>query len=66
MNGMGSFATSVKSVAAVSVETKHGMTEQEKTDLEQELERIKERLQKTEMELQEEKKLTESQVLPFS
>lgn len=61
MNGMGSFATSVKSVAAVSVETKHGMTEQEKTDLEQELERIKERLQKTEMELQEEKKLTESQ-----
>ena len=53
----------VKSMAAVTVETKPGMTEQEKSDLERELETIKERLQKTERELSEEKKLTQSQVL---
>lgn len=62
MNGMLTTAAPFKSGTAVTVETKHGMTEQEKSNLEQELERIKERLQKTECELQEERKLTEAQV----
>lgn len=62
MNGMLTSAAPVKSVGAVTVEAKPGMTEKEKSDLEQELEKIKERLQKTESELLEEKKLTESQV----
>lgn len=61
MNGMLTSAAPVKSVGAVTVEAKPGMTEKEKSDLEQELEKIKERLQKTESELLEEKKLTESQ-----
>ena len=52
----------VKSVGAVTMETKPGMTEKEKNDLEEELQMIKLRLQKTERELQEEKKLTQSQV----
>lgn len=52
----------VKSVGAVTMETKPGMTEKEKNDLEEELQMIKLRLQKTEHELQEEKKLTQSQV----
>ena len=34
-----------KSRNAATVETKHGMTEQEKSNLEQELEKSKERLQ---------------------
>ncbi|XP_066024829.1 cilium assembly protein DZIP1 isoform X2 [Pocillopora verrucosa] len=51
----------VKSVGAVTMETKPGMTEKEKNDLEEELQMIKLRLQKTERELQEEKKLTQSQ-----
>ena len=55
-------AAPVKSVGAVTVETKPGMTEKEKSDLEEELEMIKLRLQKTERELDEEKKLTRSQV----
>ena len=62
MNGTLTSVAPFKSGNAVTVETKHGMTEQEKSDLEQELERIKERLQKTERELQAERKLTESQV----
>ena len=52
----------MKSVGAITVETKPGMTEKEKSDIEEELERIKLRLQKTERELDEEKKLTRSQV----
>ena len=52
----------VKSVGAVTMETKPGMTEKEKNDLEEELQMIKLRLQKTERELQEEKKLTQSSV----
>ena len=52
----------VKSVGAVTVETKPGMTEKEKNNLEEELKIIKLRLQKTEIELEEEKKLTQSQV----
>ena len=62
MNGMVISAAPVKSVGAVTVETKPGMTEKEKSDLEEELEMIKLRLQKTERELDEEKKLTRSQV----
>ena len=62
MNGMLASAAPVKSVGAVTVETKPGMTEKEKSDLVEELGKIKERLQKTERELGEEKKLTESQV----
>ena len=62
MNGMLTSALPVKSVGAVTMETKPGMTAKEKSDLEQELVKIKERLQKTERELHEEKKLTESQV----
>ena len=62
MNGMLTSALPIKSVGAVTMETKPGMTEKEKSDLEQELEKIKERLQKTERQLHEEKKLTESQV----
>lgn len=52
----------MKSVGTVTVETKPGMTEKEKSNLEEELEMIKLRLQKTERELDEEKKLTRSQV----
>ena len=52
----------MKSVGAITVETKPGMTEKEKSDIEEELERIKLRLQKTERELDEEKRLTRSQV----
>ena len=55
-------AVPVKSVGALTVETKPGMTEKEKNNLEEELEMIKLRLQKTERELDEEKKLTRSQV----
>lgn len=62
MNGMVISAAPVKSLGAVTVETKPGMTEKEKSDIEEELERIKLRLQKTEQELDEEKKLTRSQV----
>ena len=62
MNGMLTSALPIKSVGAVTMETKPGMTEKEKSDLEQELEKIKGRLQKTEQELHDEKKLTESQV----
>ena len=62
MNGMVISAAPMKSVGAVTVETKPGMTEKEKSDIEEELERIKLRLQKTERELDEEKKLTRSQV----
>ena len=62
MNGMVISAAPVKSMGAVTVETKPGMTEKEKNDLEEELEMIKLRLQKTERELDEEKKLTRSQV----
>ena len=62
MNGMLTTALHVKSVGAVTMATKPGMTEKEKSDLEKELEKIKERLQKTERELYEEKRLTESQV----
>lgn len=61
MNGMVMSAVPVKSVGAVTVETKPGMTEKEKSNLEEELEMIKLRLQKTERELDEEKKLTRSQ-----
>ncbi|XP_078380805.1 uncharacterized protein LOC144663667 isoform X2 [Oculina patagonica] len=61
MNGMVISAAPVKSVGAVTMETKPGMTEKEKSDLEEELEMIKRRLQKTERELEEEKKLTRSQ-----
>ena len=56
----------IRSVGAVTVESKPGMTEQEKSNLEKELEMIKVRLQKTEQELSEEKKLTESQVHSFA
>ena len=63
MNGMLTSVAPVKSVGAVTMETKPGMTEKEKSDLVEELEKIKVRLQKTERELSEEKKLTESQVL---
>ena len=56
----------IRSVGAVTVESKPGMTEQEKNNLEKELEMIKVRLQKTEQELSEEKKLTESQVHSFA
>ena len=62
MNGMLTSVAPVKSVGAVTMETKPGMTEKEKSDLVEELEKIKVRLQKTERELSEEKKLTESQV----
>ena len=62
MNGMVISAAPMKSVGAVTVETKPGMTEKEKSDIEEELERIKLRLQKTERELDKEKKLTRSQV----
>jgi len=62
MNGMVISAAPVKSVGALTVETKPGMTEKEKSNLEEELEMIKLRLQKTEQELDEEKKLTRSQV----
>lgn len=62
VNGMViSMVPPVKSVGAVTMETKPGMTEKEKNDLEEELQMIKLRLQKTERELQEEKKLTQSQ-----
>ncbi|XP_020603007.1 uncharacterized protein LOC110042031 isoform X2 [Orbicella faveolata] len=61
MNGMVISAAPVKSVGTVTVETKPGMTEKEKSNLEEELEMIKLRLQKTERELDEEKKLTRSQ-----
>ena len=62
MNGMVISAAPMKSMGAVTLETKPGMTEKEKSDIEEELERIKLRLQKTERELEEEKKLTRSQV----
>ena len=62
MNGMLVSSAPIRSVGAVTVESKPGMTEQEKSNLEKELEMIKVRLQKTEQELNEEKKLTESQV----
>lgn len=62
MNGMVISSAPMKSVGAITVETKPGMTEKEKSDIEEELERIKLRLQKTERELDEEKKLTRSQV----
>lgn len=55
-------AAPVQSVSAVTMETKPGMTEKEKSNLEEELEMIKLRLQKTERELDEEKKLVRSQV----
>lgn len=62
VNGMViSTVSPMKSVGAVTMETKPGMTEKEKNDLEEELQMIKLRLQKTEHELQEEKKLTQSQ-----
>ncbi|KAM7428249.1 Zinc finger protein dzip1 [Porites harrisoni] len=61
MNGMLVSSAPIRSVGAVTVESKPGMTEQEKSNLEKELEMIKVRLQKTEQELSEEKKLTESQ-----
>ena len=41
MNGMLTSVAPFKSGTAVTVETKHGMTEQEKSNLEQELQRIK-------------------------
>jgi len=66
MNGMVISAAPVKSVGTVTVETKPGMTEKEKSDLEEELEMIKLRLQKTERELDEEKKLTRSQVFDMT
>ena len=53
-------------MGTVTVETKPGMTEKEKSDLEEELEMIKLRLQKTERELDEEKKLTRSQVFDMT
>lgn len=62
MNGMVISAAPVQSVSAVTMETKPGMTEKEKSNLEEELEMIKLRLQKTERELDEEKKLVRSQV----
>ena len=62
VNGMVISAAPVKSVGAVTMETKPGMTEKEKNDLEEELRLIKIRVQKTERELQEEKNLTQSQV----
>ena len=62
MNGMVISSAPMKSVGAITVETKPGMTEKEKSDIEEELERIKLRLQKTERELDEEKRLTRSQV----
>lgn len=65
MNGMLVSSAPIRSVGAVTVESKPGMTEQEKSNLEKELEMIKVRLQKTEQELSEEKKLTESQVHSF-
>ena len=66
MNGMLVSSAPIRSVGAVTVESKPGMTEQEKSNLEKELEMIKVRLQKTEQELGEEKKLTESQVHSFA
>ena len=66
MNGMLVSSAPIRSVGAVTVESKPGMTEQEKSNLERELEMIKVRLQKTEQELSEEKKLTESQVHSFA
>lgn len=62
MNGMVISAAPVQSVSAVTMETKPGMTEKEKSNLEEELEMIKLRLQKTERELDEEKKLVWPQV----
>lgn len=66
MNGMLVSSAPIRSVGAVTVESKPGMTEQEKSNLEKELEMIKVRLQKTEQELGEEKKLTELQVHSFA
>ena len=53
----------VKSVGAVTTETKHGMTEQEKSSLVEELREIKERLQRTERELNEERLSKDTQVI---